>query len=437
MTAFPLQEAFLRSVAERLGDEYSDFLASYDEPPVRGLRINPLKPFSEEGKPEGLLEPIPWVPGGLFLSQESKAGSHPLHEAGAWYIQEPSAMVPAAVLDAHPGERILDLCAAPGGKSTQIAAMMAGQGLLVCNEPVLSRAQVLSRNLERMGVTNALCISAWPQELAKRWPGGFDAVLVDAPCSGEGMFRRVPESCAEWTPSSPAGCAARQAEILDAAAVMVRPGGRLVYSTCTLNRTENEGTVECFLQRHSDFTLQPFSLPGLDAPDGMWTAWPHRFRGEGQFCALLKRDGDGESLLPVTNGLSRPDKPMMEALHSFCPGVQEPTGCLGETLVCLRNVPDIRGLKVLRYGLHLGTLQGRVFQPDHAWAVSITPPPLPHVELTETEAIHYQAGETIAVSADLRGCVLPCFYGLPLGFGKVTNGVMKNHYPKGLRRNAC
>ena len=436
MSATGLPEAFVRAVSERLGDELPEFLASYDRPAVRGLRMNPAKPVSGEIQPEGLLDPIPWATGGFFLSLESRAGSHPLHEAGAWYIQDPSAMVPAAVLNAQPGETVLDLCAAPGGKTTQIAAAMRGQGLLVCNEPVPSRAQVLSRNLERMGVTNALCVSAWPLDLAKRWPRGFDAVLVDAPCSGEGMFRRVPESRAEWTPASPAGCAARQAEILDAAAGMVRPGGRIVYATCTLNRTENEDTVAGFLERHPDYQLKPFALPEGSAQEGMWTAWPHRFRGEGQFCALLVRSGDEPKHPFVSCDLPLPTKDEQRAVREFCGNAPLPTGQIGGTLVSLAGCPALRGLKVLRCGLHLGTLKGKAFHPDHAWAVSAAPPELPHVPLTDTEALRYQAGEALQVPERYQGWVLPTLAGLPLGFGKVTNGVMKNHYPKGLRRSA-
>ena len=436
MSATGLPEAFVRAVSERIGDELPEFLASYDRPAVRGLRMNPAKPVPGEVRPEGLLDPIPWATGGFFLSAESRAGSHPLHEAGAWYIQDPSAMVPAAVLNAQPGETVLDLCAAPGGKTTQMAAAMRGQGLLICNEPVPSRAQVLSRNLERMGVTNALCVSAWPQDLAKRWPGCFDAVLVDAPCSGEGMFRRVPESRAEWTPASPTGCAARQAEILDAAAGMVRPGGRIVYATCTLNRTENEDTVAGFLERHPDYRLKSFALPEVNAPEGVWTAWPHRFRGEGQFCALLVRSGDEPKHPFVSCDLPLPTKDEQHAVREFCGNAPLPTGQIGGTLVSLPGCPALRGLKVLRCGLHLGTLKGKVFHPDHAWAVSAAPPELPHVPLTDTEALRYQAGEALQVPEHYQGWVLPTLAGLPLGFGKVTNGVMKNHYPKGLRRSA-
>ena len=376
---------------------------------------------------------IPWAADGYYLAAESRIGAHPLHEAGACYIQEPSAMLPAAVLAPRPGERVLDLCAAPGGKSTQMGALMRGEGLLVCSEPVPDRARVLSRNVERMGLTNTLVISAWPEELAARWPGGFDAVLADAPCSGEGMFRRVPESRLEWQPTSPAGCAARQAEILDAAARLVRPGGRLVYATCTLNRTENEDTVRAFLLRHRDFALAPFSLPGAQAPEGMLTCWPHRMRGEGQFAALLLRAGDAPAALPVTP-LPRPDRTALAAMAEAVGELPADVCRFGETLVTAPPLPDLTGLRVLRCGLHLGAMKGKIFQPDHAWCVSCAPPALPLIPLTEADARRFQAGEALPVAFDGKGWVLPALSGLPLGLGKVSGGLMKNHYPKGLRR---
>lgn len=275
-----LPKPFVEQMAAQLGNELAAFLRTYEEPYLRGIRLNPLKPIDPAMVP-GLGEPVPWEPTGYYLAQDSVAGALPLHEVGAYYVQEPSAMLPAAVLNPQPGETVLDLCAAPGGKSTQLALRMAGHGLLVSNEPVMKRAQILSRNVERMGIPNALVVSAMPRQLADRWPEGFDAIQVDAPCSGEGMFRRHPETREEWTAESPAGCAKRQAEILDCAAEMVRPGGRIVYSTCTMNPVENEDTVAAFCQRHSDFVPAAFALPGADAPSGMLTCYPHRMRGRG------------------------------------------------------------------------------------------------------------------------------------------------------------
>lgn len=430
MSALP--QAFLDRMAAQLGEDYPAFLSSYDQPCTRGVRLNPLKPCAL--LPDGIGDPVPWAPEGRYLTLDSPAGKLPLHEAGAYYLQEPSAMLPAAVLNPQPGERILDLCAAPGGKSTQLGARMAGQGLLVCNEPVLKRAQVLSQNVERMGISNALVVSAMPAQLAQRWPEGFDAVLADAPCSGEGMFRRHPETRDEWKPESPAGCAKRQAEILDSAALLVRPGGRIVYSTCTLNPTENEDTVAAFCDRHPDFAPQPFHLPGADAPSGMLTCYPHRMRGEGHFAALLVRRSGGDAApLPPDRSLRQPDKALCRALWDFLPDAPEPTALLGDTLVRLPDCPDLRGLKALRVGLHLGTLQGKVLKPAHAWAVCAQPPQVSRVTLDDARARAYLAGETLP--AEGRGWVLAEYAGLALGWGKVSDGVMKNHYPKELRRS--
>ena len=430
-----LPQAFVDRMAVQLGEELPAFLRTYEEPYQRGIRFNPHKPVAAANLPEGLLESVPWEPSGYYLSMDSKAGAEILHEAGAWYLQEPSAMIPAAVLNAQPGERILDLCAAPGGKTTQNALRMAGQGTIVCNEPIADRARILSRNVERMGVPIAIVVSAWPEKLAAIWPEAFDAIQCDAPCSGEGMFRRHPETRDEWNAESPAGCAKRQGDILDSAAIMLRPGGRLVYSTCTLNTIENEGVVEDFLRRHDDFILEAFELPGLSAPNGMQTIYPHRVKGEGHFVALLRRKGEGSAMWKTASPKENaPDKNAMKVLQDFMPGAQANL-CFGGELRYCPDFPDLskaKGVSVLRSGLHLGTVKGKVFVPDHAWAVCNQPPNVPRVELTEEQARMYQNGQV--VPAEGKGWVLACFAGIPLGWGKVSDGMMKNHYPKGLRR---
>ena len=429
-----LPKVFVDRMAAQLQDELPAFLRTYEEPYQRGIRLNPLKAVDGTHLPEGLLEAVPWEPTGHYLSLDSKAGADILHEAGAWYLQEPSAMIPAAVLNAQPGEHILDLCAAPGGKTTQNALRMAGQGMIVCNEPIGDRARILSRNVERMGVTNAIVVSAWPEKLADVWPEAFDAIQCDAPCSGEGMFRRHPETRDEWNAESPEGCAKRQGDILDSAAVMLRPGGRMVYSTCTLNKIENEGVVEAFLLRHPDFELMPFELPGLSAPQGMLTIYPHRIKGEGHFVALLRRKGDGRAVWQTASPKNAPDKAAMKVLQEFLPG-QQANLFFGNELRYCPDFPELskaKGVTVLRSGLHLGTVKGKVFIPDHAWAVSNAAPAVPRVHLTEEEAWLYLNGQVIP--ADGKGWVLACYAGLPLGWGKVSDGMMKNHYPKGLRR---
>ena len=434
MTALP--EAFLQRMREQLGPEYPDFLHSYEAPFRRGIRLNPLKPCDE--KPDGVLPPVTWEPTGYLLDGASAAGAVPLHEAGAWYLQEPGAMLPAAVLDARPGERVLDLCAAPGGKATQSALRMAGHGLLIANEPVPKRAQVLSANIERMGIVHAAVVSALPDALAKRWPGFFDAVQVDAPCSGEGMFRRHPETVAEWTPDAPERCAARQADILDAAAAMVRPGGRLVYSTCTFNRAENEDTVAAFLARHPDFRLKPFSLPGADAPEGMLTCWPHRMPTEGQFTALLVREGTEEASKARTQrAFPAPDRQRLRLWRDFAPeGSPEPNAAMGDVLLRVpEELPPLDGLKVLRCGLKLGEARGKLFLPDHAWAMAAERPAFPTIPIHGEEALRWLRGEELSAPENLRGWALPTLNGLALGWGKASGGALKNHYPKGLRRS--
>ena len=440
-----LPQAFIDNMAAQLGSELPAFLRTYEEPYQRGLRLNPLKGAAAQMLPAGdLLSRVPWEETGFYLSAQSRAGAEILHEAGAWYLQEPSAMIPAAVLNVRPGERVLDLCAAPGGKSTQLGLRMAGQGTLICNEPIRERAKILSRNVERMGLANAAVISEWPEKLAERWPEAFDAIQCDAPCSGEGMFRRHPETREEWTPESPAGCARRQGDILDSAACMLRPGGRMVYSTCTLNTIENEGVIEGFLARHPDFRLQAFSLPTLDAPAGMLTIYPHRVKGEGHFVALLYREGEAAPPQWQVPQMSRKEQQLLAELSAALPmghGANWLTALSSEEYE-LRRVSALPagGLPmVLRCGVHLGTVKlGRggkgkaVFTPDHAWAVCCETPDVPCIELDGDAARSYQRGETLP--AEGAGWVLACHRGIALGWGKISSGVMKNHYPKGLRR---
>ena len=446
--SFELPPAFADRMRAQLGEEAGAYFAALEAPCLRGLRLNPQKPVSDAAlKAVGGVEgPVPWYSAlGRYLQNDSLAGTDPLHEAGAYYLQEPSAMAPVSLLAPRSGERVLDLCAAPGGKSTQIAAALAGEGLLVCNEPMPSRAKILSRNIERMGVTNALVVSTQPEALAARWAGAFDAVLVDAPCSGEGMFRRHPETRAEWNPASPMGCAERQRRILGCAAAMLRPGGRLVYSTCTLSPEENEETVRWFLREHPDFSAQPFSLSGdygtLDAPEGMLRLYPHRVRGEGHFVACLRRAGDAPAadlFRPAAERLSPPAPAMRAAYDAFAGplcGLPPANAQLGDALLSAPDLPPLEGVRVLRAGVQLGSMKGKVFAPDHALAMVLSPAcGLPSLVLDRAGALRYQSGEALPAPEDMSGWVLAVYEGLVLGFGKASGGQFKNHYPKGLRR---
>ncbi|MBQ7656242.1 MAG: RsmF rRNA methyltransferase first C-terminal domain-containing protein [Clostridia bacterium] len=435
----PFPQGWIEQLKPLLGRTLPDFLHSFDLPPARGLRTRPG--IAPPGEAE---ERIPWAENGYYLPLDSAAGAHPLHEAGAYYLQEASAMAAPSALHPVPGDRVLDLCAAPGGKSTQLAAFLNGEGLLVCNEPVFSRAQILSRNIERMGVPNAVVVSQLPEELSGRWPGFFDKILVDAPCSGEGMFRRHPETRLEWTPASPAGCAQRQLHILRNAALMLRPGGLLAYSTCTFNSIENEGVIDSFLREHPAFSLLPFSLPGLPESDGTLRLWPHQIRGEGHFVALLRKDEEEAPAAPVKKkkGQDAPALPPVgrdEAaaadafLKDHYSGLFHADALFAGKIIQLPDaVPSLQGIKTLRVGLQLGEIKGRVFVPDHALALHH--PSRHSVQLSEEEARRYQFGQTLPAPDSPRGFCTPTLGGLALGWAKASDGILKNHYPKGLRR---
>ena len=339
-------------------------------------------------------------------------------------------MAPAQILPVTPGDRLLDLCAAPGGKATELASRLGGKGMLVANEISSSRARALQHNIELFGITNCVVTNEPPSRLAERFPVYFDRVLVDAPCSGEGMFRRHPETCGEWTEERARGCAQRQADILEKAAGLVRPGGRLVYSTCTWNPEENEGQIRFFLNRHPDYHPEPFGLPAISAPEGLFTCWPHRIRGEGQFIAKLRRDGNADPRLPMAEpgSLSRDENRIWSGTGEMLP---PPTGRLGSVLYSLPNAPDVRGIPVLRMGLHLGEIRGKVSAPDHAAALCFQPPDAPVMDLSGEEALRYLAGESLEGAG--RGWMLLRYRGLVLGWGKGSEGRIRNHYPKGLR----
>lgn len=415
--------------------DFDAFLASYDRPAEKALRVNSLKgtvEMLEEASGFDLTR-VPFECDGYYYDDELiQPGRHVLHEAGAYYIQEPSAMLPAALLGAKPGEVILDLCAAPGGKTTQIASAMNGRGLLVANEIHPSRVKILSENVERCGVRNCMVVSESPDRLADRFPSFFDRILVDAPCSGEGMFRKNPEAALEWSIENVALCAERQDMILSAASKMLRPGGTIVYSTCTFSREEDEEAVDRFLHRFPDFELihQQKLLP-------------HLIRGEGQYAAVLRCEGtmpetDRPELRPPfvagkkTAALSVPDE-----LYSLLSSELDPSRLLlfGEQLYYLPEYAfPINGLKVLRPGLHLGACKKNRFEPAHALALSLRPEEATRcISLEIKEAASYIAGNQISLDTE-NGWVLLTTRGYSIGFGKASGGVIKNHYPKGLRK---
>jgi len=436
MKALPIE--FKEMIAEMLAGEAPAFFASMEEAPSLALRINPLRKCAAAAAEAYIDSAVPWAAHGYYLKPETRPGAGIAHAAGAFYLQEASAMVSVSVLAPRPGERILDLCAAPGGKTTQIAGLMAGEGLLVSNEPEPGRAKVLAANLERMGAANAIAVNAYPDALAKRWTEYFDAILCDAPCSGEGMFRREPDARTEWKPASPAGCAKRQAEILDRAAEMLRPGGRLVYSTCTFNPTENEGTISSFLQRHPDFSVENFELPMLGRSDGgCIRVWPHRVRGDGHFAARLRKSGEERRPAPVYKNTKEDVQLFKQLEDEVCalPAFSKsPLVRMGDYLYALpEECPDVKGLKLARPGLCLLRTGKNYIEPQHALAMAIDPACARRcIQLDDAQAAKYLAGETIEADTE-KGWTLACWKGLALGWGKVSGGQMKNHLPKGLR----
>lgn len=454
-----LPEAYIAQMKRLLGEAgFFAYEQSLSQPVTRALRVNLLlRPDGSLPCPvEGVGEAVPWAKGCCFVEGDARPGLSPLHEGGLFYLQEPSALSAVSVLAPQPGERVLDLCAAPGGKSTQIAGLMQGRGLLVCNEPVPSRAQILSRNVERMGVRNAIVTSAMPAQLAPRFLAFFDRILVDAPCSGEGMFRRQPEARDEWSAGSPRGCADRQLEILEAAAKMLAPGGALVYSTCTFNDTENEGVLARFTAAHPEFALEAFELPGLPSGSrGYVHLYPHEIRGEGHFVSLLRKAPDAPGAPENEEKPRRAVKPARgrgeQAKKAQQPAIAVPEDVLapgvsfdrlhaaGGSLWALPEGLDdlsrLDGLRVLRTGLLLAHAEGRRAEPDHALAMALTPCEAARTaELDEAQALAYQAGETLELGDLEPGYTLLTLRGVSLGFGKQAGGVMKNHYPKGLRR---
>lgn len=439
----PLPEAFLNNMHALLGDEYPAFLRAMEAPAALALRLNPKRHGAEDAAIPYIDGPVAWCGEGRYLAPlgEDRPGSSIAHAAGAFYLQEASAMASAAVLDPIPGERVLDLCAAPGGKSTQIAAALGDRGLLVSNDPELSRAQALAGNLERMGAAGAIVTSALPGKLAARCSERFDAILVDAPCSGEGMFRRDPAARDEWNAASPEGCARRQAEILDQAARMLRPGGRLVYSTCTFNQLENEGSVLGFLSRHTDFAPEDFELPGVGpSHSGMLRLFPHRVRGDGHFVARLRRMGVGPADKTPPVRQDRAVTAFLDAIERDACRLDIVDGMRilrqGDWLYARHPAcPDLEGLRVINPGLCLARLGRNHIEPAHALAMTIDPGcARRRHELDKAAARAWLRGEPVSCDGE-KGWTLALYRDMPLGWGKVSDGVLKNHLPKGLRRS--
>ena len=471
---------FEKKMKAFLGDEWDDFLYSYDNNRFQALRFNTLKVQSPEERMRILKtlkissdKKVSWANEAYYFDENVRPGKHPYHEMGLYYIQEPSAMSAAALLAPKPGMRVLDLCAAPGGKSTQLATYLGDSGLLVSNEINTQRSRILSQNIERMGIKNAIVTNEDSFVLASHFPGFFNAIQVDAPCSGEGMFRKLPEAIEQWSMENVAICAARQKEILDNAAVMLKPGGTIVYSTCTFSKEENEDVIEYFLERHPDFTLEE-----------MERFWPHKVDGEGHFVAKLVRRGSVNELgadydvcedscnkvedtglkadrktKKNKNSKNRKNetkpaltKENMKLLTEFLDEtISEDMAAwiknsrlvmFGEQLYRLPDMEvDIKGLKVQRAGLHIGEFKKQRFEPSHSLALALKLNDAKNVvKLTwdDPQTTGFFNGQSVMLSDEQtaeckKGWALVCVDGYTAGWGKVNGTQVKNHYPKGLR----
>ena len=428
-----LPQEFLDRVKNQLGEEYPAFLESLERPRAVALRFNPLK--GDAPNMPFVKEPVPWESCGYYYDPEARPGLHPYHEAGVYYLQEASAMSAVSLLDPQPGERVCDLCAAPGGKTTQIAGRMLSEGFLLCNEINPKRAKILSRNIERMAVANALVTNEHPARLAEKYPGFFDRVLIDAPCSGEGMFRKEEAAVTDWSQETVEMCARRQSEILQSGAALVVPGGRLVYSTCTFAPEENEQAIGNFLQNHPEFALEDVSAPWFTrVGTGMFRLWPHKLLGEGHFVAVLRKTGGEETDIPTEKGGKLPKE-----WENFAKdlGISLPAGKLltfGQSLFYApEEMPQIKGVKVMRPGLELGQLKKDRFEPAHALALWLKNAANTLVLDPDSPLLAaYLRGET--VPCDSRGWTLVKAGDFTIGWGKADGKVLKNHYPKGLRR---
>ena len=426
--ALPL--AFIEKMKKQLPQtEWEAFFAVYQEKPYRGLRLNPLKGDVTEIKTKFpfLQERVAWEENGYYIGEE-KLGANPYYTAGLGYSQEPSAMSAAPLLDAQAGDKILDLCSAPGGKGTQLACRMQGQGIIVLNEPVFSRAKILSQNVERLGIKNAVVCSELPEKLSKKFAGYFDKILVDAPCSGEGMFRKnAEEALGEWSEENVTLCANRQRDILDEGAKMLKTGGKMVYSTCTFSAEEDEEQIADFLSRHQEMRLIKQEK-----------LYPHKIKGEGHFVALFEKMEDCPpcAIKPLKTRINASNGKIYAQFEKsffngcFARNLHEVDGVLYDVP---ENVFDWQGLQVLRVGVRLGEVKNGRFEPNHSLAMAVKKTECKNVvELTGADVEKYLRGETVCCDGVSSWCLV-CVDGYPLGLGKATDGVVKNHLPKGLR----
>lgn len=439
-----LPKKFAERMSLMLKDEYDLFFKALEETPIyRGMRINTLKNGASElilnEFPD--LERISWCKNGYYVDKESISGKHPYHVGGLVYFQEPSAMSTVEALDIKKGDYVLDLCAAPGGKTTHAAEKLSGTGLLMANEIVTKRSLILAENVQRMGIKNCIVTNESPERLADKYKSFFDKIIVDAPCSGEGMFRKEPQAVEEWSEEHTKSCAIRQKNILTSAFSMLKKGGKLAYSTCTFAPCENEGVVEWVLKSFDNVKLCNISLDGMSdgrseyinselCLDSTKRIFPHISKGEGHFVAVFEKTNGHESCYNKSYKCS--------GVEDFLKFAKDNLNCdffgnyinFGDKLYLLPESIDIDKIKVQSAGLFLGTLKKGRFEPSHALCLSLSKNDFKRIyELEDAEK--YFGGETFP--CDENGWTGVIYNGFPIGWGKASCGILKNHFPKYLR----
>jgi len=459
---FVLPKDFENKMKTLLKDEWEEFLSCYTSDKYQALRLNPLKVNTKDDEEtKSILEKngieqvdiVPWEDNGRYYieSDRVRPGKHPYHEIGLYYIQEPSAMSAARLLDVKPGDKVLDLCAAPGGKSTQLAGFLMDEGLLVANEIHPERSKILSQNMERLGVGNVVVTNEDPAGLSKHFLLFFDKILVDAPCSGEGMFRKNPDAMMEWSMDQVQVCQNRQLDILEEAAKMLVPGGTLVYSTCTFSPEEDEACMGLFLESHPDFEVKKVDAPyfskahsewgnGNEALDSTFRLWPHKLHGEGHFVALIQKKGEklcSGKRPPMHSKL--PDE-LKEFLSHTSFEIDSDYINIREFRVYHTSpyMAEEKGLRIIRNGLLLGELKKNRFEPSQAFAMALSKEQYDNcidLDVKDERVIKYLKGETLNID-DFNvenGWALVCVDGFTLGWGKAANGQLKNKYLAGWR----
>ena len=440
-----LPSKFIDEMKEMLGDEFDDFLASYDEDYYRGIRCNTLKitPSEFEKKVPFVSEKVDWVQNGYYTSEDEQPAKHPYYFAGLYYIQEPSAMMPASQLPVEPGDRVLDLCAAPGGKTTELGAKLKGEGVLVSNDISASRAKALVKNVELFGIKNAVVVSESPDKLAERLEGYFDKILVDAPCSGEGMFRKVHSIAKNWEQYGSQYYADIQRTVLPSAVKMLKPGGMMIYSTCTFSKLEDEDSISFILENNPDMELiESHKL------------FPHKIKGEGHFVALLHKKDTATALAVESSAKDGKEKGTINKydtkVRSKYKKISDEAFDFFENIgfkidvsrlwvnedrinMLPEDVPDLSRLRVLRTGLFLGEMKKGRFEPSQSLALALKAEEYPNVldlKLDDDRVVRYLKCESIDVEdGEVNdGYCLVAVDGYPLGWGKVDKGRFKNKY---------